>query len=61
MPHVLVTGGAGFFGGILKRHLLQQHYEVTSTDRVSDLSWHPRLTKITGDLRDPWLMNQVLP
>jgi nucleoside-diphosphate-sugar epimerase len=59
MPHALVTGGAGFFGGILKRHLLQQHYEVTSIDRVPDPSWHPRLQKITGDLRDPWLMNQT--
>lgn len=60
MPHVLLTGGVGFFGGILKRHLLRQHYEVTSIDRVPDPSWHPRLTKITGDLRDPWLMNEVL-
>lgn len=57
MPHVLVTGGAGFFGGILKRHLLQQRYAVTSVDRVPDPSWHPNLTKISGDLRDPWLMN----
>jgi nucleoside-diphosphate-sugar epimerase len=32
---------------------------VTSIDRVPDPSWHPRLTKITGDLRDPWLMNEV--
>lgn len=60
MPHVLLTGGVGFFGGILKRHLLRQHYEVTSIDHVPDPSWHPRLTKITGDLRDPWLMNEVL-
>lgn len=60
MSHVLVTGGAGFFGGILKRHLLRQHYDVTSIDRVPDSSWHPRLTKITGDLRDPWLLNSAL-
>jgi UDP-glucose 4-epimerase len=59
MSHVLVTGGAGFFGGILKRHLLQQHYQVTSIDRVPDPSWHPGLTKITGDLRDPWLLNSA--
>ncbi len=59
MPHVLVTGGAGFFGGILKRHLLQRHFEVTSVDRVPDPSWHPHLRKITGDLRDPWLMNAL--
>lgn len=57
MPHVLVTGGAGFFGGILKRHLLQQRYQVTSVDRVPDPSWDPNLTKINGDLRDPWLVN----
>ncbi len=59
MSRVLVTGGAGFFGGILKRHLLRQRYDVTSIDRVPDPSWHPRLTKITGDLRDPWLLNSA--
>jgi UDP-glucose 4-epimerase len=59
MPRILVTGGAGFVGGILKRHLLQHHYDVTSVDRVPDPSWHPRLTRITGDLRDPWLVNSV--
>jgi UDP-glucose 4-epimerase len=59
MPRILITGGAGFVGGILKRHLLQHHYDVTSVDRVPDPSWHPRLTRITGDLRDPWLVNSV--
>lgn len=59
MPHVLVTGGAGFFGGILKRHLLRHRYHVTSIDRAPDANWHPHLTKITGDIRDPWLLNSV--
>lgn len=59
MPHVLVTGGAGSFGGVLKRQLLRQHFSVISIDREPDPSWHPRLTKITGDLRDPWLLNSV--
>jgi nucleoside-diphosphate-sugar epimerase len=59
MSHVLVTGGAGFFGGILKRHLLQNHFHVTSVDRVPDPSWHPNLTKIGGDLRDPSLLNSL--
>lgn len=57
--HVLVTGGAGFFGGILKRHLLANHWRVTSIDRVPDPSWHPNLTKVQGDLRDPVLLNSV--
>src|SRR6202012_5290122 len=57
--HVLVTGGAGFFGGILKRHLLQNHFEVTSVDRVPDSSWHPKLRRVVGDLRDPYLMNSL--
>ncbi|MGA8111208.1 MAG: NAD(P)-dependent oxidoreductase [Acidobacteriaceae bacterium] len=57
--HVLLTGGAGFFGGILKRHLLANRWRVTSIDRVPDPSWHPNLTKFQGDLRDPVLINQV--
>lgn len=59
MPHVLVTGGAGFFGGILKRHLLRHRWHVSSIDRVPDANWHPHLTKIKGDVRDPWLLNSV--
>ncbi len=59
MSRVLVTGGAGFFGGILQRRLLRLRHDVTSIDRVPDPSWHPRLTKITGDLRDPWLLNSA--
>jgi nucleoside-diphosphate-sugar epimerase len=59
MSHVLVTGGAGFFGGILKRHLLQNHFRVTSIDRVPDPSWHPNLTKVTGDLRNLALLKSA--
>lgn len=51
--HVLVTGGAGFFGGLLKRHLLRNRFRVTSIDRIADPAWHPNLTKLKGDLRDP--------
>lgn len=59
MPHVLVTGGAGYFGGILKRHLLRHRYHVTSIDRAPDATRHSCLTKRTGDLRDPWLLNSA--
>jgi UDP-glucose 4-epimerase len=59
MPHVLVTGGAGFFGGILKRHLLRHRDHVTSLDLAPDPYRHPHLTRITGDVRDPWFLNSV--
>jgi UDP-glucose 4-epimerase len=46
MPNVLVTGGAGFFGGILKQRLLQNGF-------------HPRLKNVTGDVRDRKLVEQT--
>ncbi len=53
MPEVLVTGGSGFFGGVLKRQLLADGFAVTNIDLVPDPDRHPALTSIQGDLRDP--------
>ncbi len=56
MPHVLITGGSGFFGGILKRRLLADGYSCINIDLVADLDQHPQLTSIQGDLRDKALL-----
>ena len=59
MPEVLVTGGSGFFGGILKRQLLTDGFGVTNIDLVSDLDTHPSLTIIHGDIRNQALLNRL--
>lgn len=53
---VLVTGGSGFFGGILKRRLLAEGFAVTNIDLVRDDDRHTALTSIQGDIRDPELL-----
>lgn len=64
MPHLLVTGGAGFIGSHTARHFLSLGWDVTVYDNLSRpgsehaLEWlrsHPassRLTFIRGDVRD---------
>jgi UDP-glucose 4-epimerase len=59
MDHVLITGGSGFFGGVLKRRLLAEGYACTNIDLVADTDTHPNLTSIQGDIRDPALLQQV--
>lgn len=59
MSEVLVTGGSGFFGGILKRRLLDQGYSVTNVDLVKDTDPHPALTSVQGDIRDRSLVNSL--
>ncbi|HKO12347.1 MAG TPA: NAD(P)-dependent oxidoreductase, partial [Acidobacteriaceae bacterium] len=59
MPEVLVTGGSGFFGGILKRKLLDEGYSVTNIDLVADTDQHPALTHVRGDIRDSALVESV--
>jgi len=56
---VLVTGGSGFFGGVLKRRLLAEGYAVTNIDLVRDTDTHPALTSIQGDIRDVALLDAV--
>lgn len=59
METVLVTGGAGFFGRILKLKLLASGYRCVSFDLVRDDTDHPNLVNITGDLRDRELVDRV--
>ena len=52
MKKILVTGGSGFFGGLLKDRLLAEGFRVTNIDRVADRTQHPELTSIQADIRD---------
>jgi nucleoside-diphosphate-sugar epimerase len=60
MKSALITGGSGFFGGILKRRLLSEGWTVTNIDLVPDDDRHPQLTSIRGDIRDRELVDRVL-
>ena len=59
MTHVLITGGSGFFGGVLKRRLLDEGYDCTNIDLVVDPETHPNLTSIQGDIRDQSLLAKI--
>jgi len=59
MKNVLVTGGSGFFGGVLKQRLLAEGYAVTNIDLVADPDKHPALTSIQGDIRDTGLLDEL--
>ena len=54
---VLVTGGSGFFGGVLKRRLLEEGFAVTNIDLVRDQDAGTEgLTSVQGDIRDASLL-----
>lgn len=59
MKTVLLTGGAGFFGGLLKNCLLDAGYSCVSLDLHRDETVHPNLTAIQGDIRDLTLLERV--
>jgi dTDP-L-rhamnose 4-epimerase len=66
---VLITGGAGFIGSHLARHLLRQGHEVRALDRL-DPQVHPERRRpayldpevelIQGDVRDPGAVTEAL-
>ncbi len=59
MPSVLVTGGSGFFGGILKRELLRRGFSCVSVDLCEDEDRHQNLRSVRGDIRDAALLDRV--
>lgn len=59
MQTVLVTGGSGFFGGVLKRRLLAERYQVVNVDLEPDEDSAAGLSSVQGDLRDAALMRRI--
>lgn len=57
--HVFLTGGAGFFGSILKHRLLESGATVVSLDLEPDDDPAAGLTAIQGDLRDAGLLQRL--
>lgn len=59
MNRVLLTGGAGFFGEILKHHLLQRGVSCVSVDLQRDDTAHPLLQTCQGDIRDRAMLDSL--
>jgi nucleoside-diphosphate-sugar epimerase len=59
MAEVLITGGSGFFGGVLKRRLLAEGFRCVNLDLVPDADRHENLESIRGDLRDQALLAKI--
>ena len=56
MNRALITGGSGFFGGLLKRRLLADGVACVNIDLVKDEDSHPLLTSIHGDICEPTIL-----
>ena len=59
MKKYLITGGAGFYGSILKEVLLNDGDFVVSVDLEPDEYVHKNFVPIKGDIRDKKLLNKL--
>ncbi len=65
LKKIFITGGAGYVGAMLVPRLLKDGYEVTVLDLMiygeDVIDNHPKLHKITGDIRDVKLLTETIP
>ena len=59
MAHYLVTGGAGFFGSIMKTALLDKGHTVVSIDLEPDSLVRDGFKPFRGDINDSALMDKI--
>jgi UDP-glucose 4-epimerase len=59
MKKILITGGSGFFGGLLKRRLLAEGHAVHNIDLVLDPDQHPSLSSTQGDIRENGIVRTI--
>lgn len=67
IPHVLITGGAGYLGSVLSKELLDRGYSVTVLDNflyrqnsLLDCCAQERFHIVRGDCRDERLITDLL-
>ncbi len=56
---ILITGGAGFFGDILKKVALSNGHSCVSIDLQPDEFTHPDFTAIQGDIRNSEVLENI--
>ena len=59
MACYLITGGAGFFGSILKKYFLEQGAKCVSIDLEPDNFNHQNFVSYQGDINDNVLMDEI--
>ena len=63
--NIFVTGGGGYVGAVLVPRLLKEGYRVTVLDLMIYgeyvLPIHPRLNVVKGDIRNPTLLEEIVP
>lgn len=59
MGTYLITGGAGFFGSIMAKYLLEKGHTCVSIDLVRSIFGCGNFTPIQGDIRDTALLDKV--
>lgn len=59
MACYLITGGAGFFGSILKKYFLEKGDSCVSIDLEPDGCEHELFTSFQGDINDDELMEKI--
>lgn len=59
MSCYLITGGAGFFGCILKKYLLDKGHKCVSIDIEPDSFCHKEFTSFQGNINDNHLMEKI--
>ena len=59
MANYLITGGAGFFGTILKKYLISKGAKCVSIDLEKDDFKHENFIAYQGDINDNNLMDEI--